>query len=147
MNKLIGYTELNINGEVIPVKFGLRALEYFIAEYGIKFADLPTVFEVTDQGVLPTDLIKFLRISVRSGANYYAKREGKGENYYSVEQVEDWIEEIGITSPDCMKIIKGESVETTRGTTNNSRYGPERNRKAWITRKKKDPRNEFARYY
>lgn len=127
MNKLIGYTELNVNGESIPVKFGLKALELFIKEYGIKFSELPDLFEITVvagvgtdkqiQGILPKDLIKFLTTSIWAGANYVAQREGKGEDYYSLENVYDWIDEIGITNPECMKIIKTFSAAILNGGT------------------------------
>lgn len=128
MNKLVGYTELNINGETIPVKFSLRALEFFINQYGVKFKDLPSLFESTvftdpetgneSVAIMPVDLIKFLATSIWAGANYIAERDGKGINYYSIEKVYDeWLSEIGLTSKEGVQIISTFSTAILNGGT------------------------------
>jgi len=105
MKKRIGYVELNINGEIIPVKFGIYALELFCKEYDVKIQDITSIFEATDKGTLPKDIIKFLAIAIRSGANYGAEIAGKGENYYSKFQVYEWLSEIGLNSEESSRII------------------------------------------
>lgn len=128
MNKLVGYTELKINGEVIPVKFSLRALEFFMSEYGVKLNDLPTLFEMTtfidpntnkeSIAIMPKELIKFLAISIWAGANYVAERNGKGLNYYSLDTVYDeWLNEIGLVSKEGTQIISTFSNAILNGGT------------------------------
>jgi len=128
MNKLVGYTELNIGDKLIPVKFSLRALEFFLVEYGVKLNDLPSLFEETEffdpktgkksLAVLPKDMIRFLVIATWSGANFIAEREGKGIKYYSLEEVYDeWIPEIGIYSKEAINIVSTFSVAILNGGT------------------------------
>lgn len=104
MDKLIGYTEINVNGEVIPVKMGLYALEIFCKQLGIKFNELGSLFEADENGLpMPKDLIPFLVTAVWAGANYAAKKEGRDP--YPIIDVYEWIEDIGIATPECIKIV------------------------------------------
>jgi len=147
MNKLVGYTELNINGEVIPVKYGLRALEFFMNEYGVKLKDLPSLFEMTtftdpntnqeSIAIMPTELIKFLAISIWSGANYVAERDGKGINFYSLDTVyDDWLPELGLTSKEGTQIISTFSRAILNGGTLPKEIDEEKTEKSKEVKKK-----------
>jgi hypothetical protein len=114
INKLIGYTELTVNGEVIPVKLGSWALEKFSEEYGVKLVELNSVFETLEIPATedrpaqfiqaPKDTLKFLAHAIWAGANYCKKI--KGEPQVPLIDVYEWIDEIGgASSPDSIKIM------------------------------------------
>lgn len=114
MNKLIGYTELNIGeGEPIEIKIGCYVLEKFCESYGIGLAEIGTVFEFrqieVSEGVkqnveVPREPIKFLSLILFHGANYAAKLQGKSE--VSLVQAHEWIDEMGgFNSEGAIKVM------------------------------------------
>lgn len=97
VNKLVGYTEITIQGEVIPIKMGSGALSLFCDEYGVKVHEIGTIFDVIESDgkrfPIPTNSLKCLACAIWAGASYMRQREGLKP--YSLIEVYEWIDEIG----------------------------------------------------
>lgn len=107
MDKLIGYTEITVKGEVIPIKLGTWALQRFSEEYPVKLVELNSVFEVHEfngkELKVPVDLIKFLTTAMWAGANYV--RKVNGQPLYDIMDAYEWADEIGLNTAPALKIM------------------------------------------
>ena len=112
MNKLLGYIEVDLSTGALPVKIGCYTLEKFCESYGIGLSEIGTVFEhreVTDESgnktnsIIPKDPFKFLALIMFHGANYASKLQG-GKSYIE-EQAYEWVDEIGIKSPQAINLM------------------------------------------
>lgn len=118
MNKFLGYTEIEIDGKVIPIKFGTYALEMFCNAYPTTLTSImDDVFEekvVNDkQVVLPKDIAKFLIHAMWAGANYCSKLKGGPE--YSIIQAYEWYDEVGPNSEEGIKLMSEFYVSILNG--------------------------------
>jgi len=118
INKFLGYATININGEIIPVKFGTWALEKFCEKYGIGFSELGDVFEQVEgpnnkKVEVPKNVIKFLTTALWAGASYVTMLEGG--KAYSLEDTYAWVDEIGTSTPQAIEIMTAFYVSILNG--------------------------------
>ncbi|MCF0059935.1 hypothetical protein MUK70_11850 [Dyadobacter chenwenxiniae] len=108
MNKLLGYFELKIEEDVIPIKIGCYTLEKFCESFGLGLSQIGDVFErklVGEKEIeIPKEPVKFLATILFHGSNYCAKLSGSG-NEYSIEQAYEWVDEIGFNSDQSVKVL------------------------------------------
>jgi len=111
INKLIGYTTIEVSDGKLGLKIGAYVLEAFCASCGLSLEEIGNVFvtkEVEVNGelksyVTPKDPIKFLALVLHHGVNYVSgMTDGK---QYPLMQAYEWIDEIGISSPKAINII------------------------------------------
>lgn len=104
--------ELKVADENIPVKIGCYTLEKFCESYKIGLSDIGDVFETKEitgkDGKketidMPKDIIKFLATIIFHGANY-ASMLTNGTSY-DMPTVYNWIDEIGLTSDQSVKVM------------------------------------------
>jgi len=97
VNKLVGYTEITIQGEIIPIKMGSGALSLFCDEYGVKVHEIGSIFDVVESDgkrfPIPVNSLKCLACALWAGASYMRQREGK--HPYRLIEVYEWIDEMG----------------------------------------------------
>lgn len=97
MNKLIGYTTLDIDGEKIPLKMGSFAIECFLESVGIELHQLDTLYEVREQQGQQVPVIKnligFTAAVLWSSAHYAAMTEGREPPKFM--QAYEWIDALG----------------------------------------------------
>jgi len=112
MNKFFGYVEIEIQGEVIPVKMGAYATEEFCNNYGVTLREIGDIFQLeeytTPDGDLinvevPKDVLKFLANVLYAGANYASRIVGGKP--YTIMDAYQWVDEIGYASPKAIEII------------------------------------------
>ncbi|MCF2517125.1 hypothetical protein [Dyadobacter sp. CY351] len=103
MDKLIGYSTINVAGKEIPLKFGCYAVNELTKHYKISlsqiYSELFTTIEI-DGKKLPTpkDFFDFTAVMLWAGADYMSRKEGGSG--YTVYDAFDWIDELGISHPD-----------------------------------------------
>ncbi|MBO9611045.1 MAG: hypothetical protein J7619_00035 [Dyadobacter sp.] len=97
VNKLIGYTEITVQGEVIPIKMGSGALSLFCDEYGVKVHEIGSIFDVVEKDgkrfPIPVNSLKCLACALWAGANHMRHRAG--QPFYQISEAFDWVDEIG----------------------------------------------------
>lgn len=105
--KLIGYTEIKVQGVVIPVKFGMQAFTYFCDHYGVELAEIiEKLFkwvkrrEVDKDGneteydaIVPIKPFETASVMLWAGANYV--NVFNGGSGFRVIEASNWIDELG----------------------------------------------------
>lgn len=126
INKLIGYTEIEVSEGVLPCKMGAYALQGFTESFGIELDKIMTTLvtrEVkvdgkTEISVVPKEPIKFLATILMHGVNYASLSEG-GKTY-TIYDAFRWVDEIGFGSPTAISVYSKFIEAATTGVTPDS---------------------------
>lgn len=94
MNKLHGYIEIDINGEKVPLKFGLYAIDLLCDKLNIAFSDLFNIGE--PDNIFNKSPFKAMAAIIWAGAEY-ASTVSDSKKYTLIECYEI-METIGINS-------------------------------------------------
>ena len=117
ISKLVGFTTITVQGQDIPVKFGMAAFESFIEHFGIEFAEVVTKLfkwttrtEADDDGtevsfdvLLPVKPFEVSAVMLWAGANWVNKFNG-GSGFRVID-AQNWIDELGGIGSDQLKPI------------------------------------------
>jgi hypothetical protein len=108
ITKLIGYTTITVQGQEIPVKFGMDAFQSFIDHFGIELDQiLDKLFKWVEREengekvpvIVPVRPFETAQVMLWAGANFVNKFNGG--NGFRVIDASNWIDELGgINSPD-----------------------------------------------
>lgn len=101
MEKAIGYSELNVNGKVIPLKCGMFAVEQLCEIFEVDLDTIGTLFKQVPNPLkkgttmpMPLNPIRFMAVALLTGANY-ASRVSGGKPYDLMDAY-GWIDAIGL---------------------------------------------------
>lgn len=102
----MNYIKLNIGGEERGAKLGLGFIRFFSESEN---TDVATIFESTEG---PNALI-FIPKAIYYSLAYNCQRKGETADF-TIDDVFDWIDEIGPSSPEVLKWIEafGQSFKT-----------------------------------
>lgn len=111
MEKLIGYTELTTKQGIIPIKLGMHALDLFMQKMGVDLDTIGALFTAKpdpnnpEQTIdVPKNYITFITTVIWAGATYASQKTNGRE--YSYFDASEWLEELGLKSPQIGKVFK-----------------------------------------
>lgn len=107
ISKVVGFTTITVQGQDIPVKFGMQAFSDFIEHYGIELADIvDKVFKWVEreekdengdtnkyQALVPKKPFEVAPVMLWAGANWVNKFDG-GKGFRIID-ASNWIDELG----------------------------------------------------
>ena len=103
MEKAIGYFELKVDDQVIPLKCGMYAVEQLCEVFDVDtdrimslFKSIPNPRKEGDFIPFPKNHIKFMAVAIWAGANCAARLSGGKP--YDLMVAYDWIDKLGINS-------------------------------------------------
>lgn len=112
ITKLIGYTTITVQGQQIPVKFGMTAFTFFTDHYGIELSEIPQkLFKWVDREeegnaisvLVPIRPLDVASVMLWAGANYVNKFNG-GEGFRVIDAA-NWIDELGGIGSEALKPV------------------------------------------
>lgn len=110
MEKAIGYFELKVGDQVIPLKFGMYAMDLFCEVLKVDTDSIMTLFKEVPNHLqegktmpVPKNYIKFMSTAIWAGACYASRVEGGKP--LDIMQAYEWIDKLGIYSEQVTSVF------------------------------------------
>lgn len=137
MEKSIGYYELKVDDQIIPLKCGMRAVEGFLDVLGIDldtrmelFKQVPNPKVPDTEMSIPKQYSKFMAVAIWASANYAA--ETTNGKFHDLMDAYEWIDKIGLYSQQVQDfyvkfyfcVFTGKVMPEVESTTQGSKKKP-----------------------